>query len=493
MRYKFKSWHLAIFALSIYLLYLSNIWSAVPFLGAITGFETSVKGDIDGDGMVTVLDEELALNMAKGLIPADLSADTDEDGYIGPGDLSIITSEIKFNPITTNPFEGQDCILLGDLNRNGFIDIFDQYLTLQMMKGLIPVDLCADIGGDGFIGPNDLSISTALEKGLPAWGDNGTSFYQSIWDQYIPMECIAKGDINRDSIFDMEDLRIMRFELFNVIQDDLCGDITGDSLITIDDFYALTNLVNPVEEPECSEKGTIAVSGTCDLPGDFDKDGYLTPVDTDKMSTILVGISPADICADMNGDLLVGPADELILKKKVTGTESPVVPVCEDVCINKGSMTVSGECALPGDLNLDGYYGAADMTFMNEMIKGYIPAEACGDLDGDGLVNQGDNVLLLAKVKGLSAPEVNYCAVNVTPVSTQVSGGGGGGGGGSSISESCAAGEEYNQAEHKCVAKLLPPIEPVKKPIDWLLVAIAIAMPTILFRDDITAYAKRRL
>jgi len=245
MSYKFQLWHLAIFAISIYLIYLSHVGS---FMGAAINLPFAVQGDADGDGVVSVLDESLAQLMYSGQIPSDISLDMDGDSVIGPGDIVKIQQAIVSSDDNVS-FVGLPCLLPGDVNRNGFLDVYDVELTQLQYVETLPPDSCADIDGDGYPGPGDINREQLLVA-----GGSYLNYSQSIYDKFILMNCSLVGDINRDGKIDIDDLKIMRFELFDVVKDDLCGDVTGDGVITIEDFDGLKDLIETPVVNETAEE-----------------------------------------------------------------------------------------------------------------------------------------------------------------------------------------------------------------------------------------------
>lgn len=140
-----------------------------------------VMGDLNHDSLVNAYDIDVVIQISKGLEPYDSCADFDSDGFTGPGDSSqlrqlIVT--IKAGLVTPptaelwensfyNPYRVPACqTIFGDVNGDLKADYQDVDIMKQMAKGALPPNSCADSDGDGFIGAGDISIGTAVDKGL---------------------------------------------------------------------------------------------------------------------------------------------------------------------------------------------------------------------------------------------------------------------------------------------------------------------------------------
>ncbi|MCX6740293.1 MAG: DUF5011 domain-containing protein [Candidatus Parcubacteria bacterium] len=58
----------------------------------------TIYGDVNGDLVADYQDVGILVEMATGRIPANICGDSDRDGYIGPGDISMVTSVSKGYP-----------------------------------------------------------------------------------------------------------------------------------------------------------------------------------------------------------------------------------------------------------------------------------------------------------------------------------------------------------------------------------------------------------
>lgn len=142
-----------------------------------------ITGDLNGDGLINKYDTEVMRNMAKGLEPVSPCADLDLDGFVGPGDMSILTKIYKLDlpahpeivaelaelkaaadEAKSSAESSSISCTLGDANGDNMIDYKDQGLVTQMMKGELARTKAADLDGDGFIGPGDLSILISMIK-----------------------------------------------------------------------------------------------------------------------------------------------------------------------------------------------------------------------------------------------------------------------------------------------------------------------------------------
>jgi hypothetical protein len=138
---------------------------------------TGITGDLNGDGLINKYDTEVMIQMAKGLEPRNDCADLDMDGFISAGDISLLIKLYKIdlpnhpelvaelaslkaaidaakNEVDSDP----NSCTLGDTNGDNKIDYKDEGLLIQMMKGELPSTPAADLDGDGYVGPGDMSM-----------------------------------------------------------------------------------------------------------------------------------------------------------------------------------------------------------------------------------------------------------------------------------------------------------------------------------------------
>ncbi|MCX6744745.1 MAG: hypothetical protein NTX82_04440 [Candidatus Parcubacteria bacterium] len=141
-----------------------------------------ITGDLNGDGLINKYDTEVMIQMAKGLEPRNPCADLDLDGFISAGDISLLIKTYKID-LPAHPEivaelaelsaeaaakraldSSSNSCTKGDANGDNKIDYKDIGLILQMMKSELPRTVAADLDGDGYIGPGDLSMVISMIK-----------------------------------------------------------------------------------------------------------------------------------------------------------------------------------------------------------------------------------------------------------------------------------------------------------------------------------------
>jgi hypothetical protein len=319
-----------------------------PDCAAIPGRMT---GDLNGDGLLNDYDEDVMIQISKGLEPYDICGDFDMDGFMGPADISMFNQAIReakyygliFEPkVKVSPSVGK-VIKKGDADLDGEVDYKDLGLLIEMMKGWIPVALYADADNDGFIGPGDLSIATAISKGLPV--------YKGVYKMVQSPDCIANygritGDLNGDGLvndYDEEVLIQMNkgFEPY-----DVCADFNMDGYIGAAD---VTQLIEAVKEAEYygmefEAKTVDPVSpqdavGVCGDRGDVNADKKMDYKDLGLTNEMAKGMIPPSASADMNRDGYIGAADVSIMTSMIKNLYINYAPMFEQITAQKVNET----------------------------------------------------------------------------------------------------------------------------------------------------------
>ncbi len=125
----------------------------------------------------------------------------------------------------------EGCVLAGDLNVDGVVDISDHAALLPFLFiGGPGCAAAADVNGDGRADLSDyFHLQDYLWYGGPA-----------------PVNGFVVGDANNDGALDISDLATLGSRLFGRAQADICllaADVNEDGAVDISDFIVLENLL----------------------------------------------------------------------------------------------------------------------------------------------------------------------------------------------------------------------------------------------------------
>jgi len=166
-----------------------------------------------------------------------------------------------------------ECSLLGDVNYDGVLDCKDVALIIEMDAELIPIDLCGDFSKNGYVSSYDSALlmkdynlpcsgcisqtCELLNKQCGSWeGGCGTILncgncetnYQCEEGICVENPCPLKGDVNYDGVLDCEDVVLIQQMDAELIEPDLCGDISNNDKVTsYDASLLMTQIGNNCE------------------------------------------------------------------------------------------------------------------------------------------------------------------------------------------------------------------------------------------------------
>ena len=265
-----------------------------------------------------------------------------------------------------------ECSLLGDVNYDGVLDCKDVALIIEMDAELIPIDLCGDFSKNGYVSSYDSALlmkdynlpcsgcisqtCELLNKQCGSWeGGCGTILncgncetnYQCEEGICVENPCPLKGDVNYDGVLDCEDVVLIQQMDAELIEPDLCGDISNNDKVTSSDASLLmTQIGNNCEGCHpltCSDlvkqcgswsdgcEGTLncgdcgtdykCVTGRCEKQstckiGDVNYNGVLDCNDAELIQKMVVGTIAQDLCGDMSGNGYLSSYDASLLKTK---------------------------------------------------------------------------------------------------------------------------------------------------------------------------------
>lgn len=409
----------------------------------LIAFTMSVKadcstGDLNGDKLVNNYDVDVLVNMAKGLEPVDLCADFDGDGYIGPADISILTQKSKtekndsFIPVL------EESGVKGDVNNDKKIDYKDNNIILEMAKGKVKATKSADVDGDGYIGPADISLTISYIKFGMDYGLVGKTYdINEPGEPFVyhlphnPKCEKMTADLNNDYVIDELDEEVAREMVKGNENSSDCGDLDLDGFVSPVDLDRLTTTVM-IDIPKYNitfEPNPELFNGECSpVIGDVNKDGKANYKDVGLIRKMILGTFPPIHCADFDKDGFVSPVDlntAEMIEMGLAGcdiTNNCTEPVNDTNQTNDTNETQPDPCesytlpsnpvcsGLTGDLNKDGVIDALDIEVIQKMIAGNETSDICGDLDNDGVVAPGDYAELR-----LTISDVLRCNITFEP------------------------------------------------------------------------------
>lgn len=109
--------------------------------------------------------------------------------------------------------------------------------------------------------------------------------------------------------------------------------------------------------------------------GDLDRNLVLDANDVTALNNIIRGISPINLCGDMDHDGVISPIDVTILKSAI-------------------AIPQPKTCAKLGDLNNNNLYDEDDILLLSNIMRGISPFDACADMNNDAFIGPDDLTLL---------------------------------------------------------------------------------------------------
>ncbi|MBN2127700.1 MAG: hypothetical protein JW703_04935 [Candidatus Diapherotrites archaeon] len=312
-----------------------------------------ILGDVDGDGVISVNDAELAFQM---IFNGNYNpcADLTADGLITAGDIQGIYALI---PAT--------CSLLGDVDGDQQLTCMDSYLIFQYVLGFqtpsSQIELCGDITQNGIITTEDAQTVNDLTMSSEGTCSNGTcnAEGQCIENQ----SCELIGDVDGDGVITQNDAELA-FELVLNNEYNPCADMNEDGVITAGDAQAIYVLINQ-----------------CTLLGDVDNDGYLTCADVQCIFDYVLGMPVEETCP------LIETCGDLTQDGIITAEDSQQLMIQEELECNFQTT-----CSLLGDVDGDQQLTCMDSYLVFQYLLGFATEinVDCADITQNGSITAED-------------------------------------------------------------------------------------------------------
>jgi hypothetical protein len=329
----------------------------------------------------------------------DAYADPNADGVANAADIDFLINYIFKGGPAPEPLSR------GDVNGDGLVNISDVVALVDYLGLATPTSgQQNDVNGDTKTNWSDVrALNAYIFEGGPApeplsRGDiNGDSIVNisdvvTLVDilQTFPQESYLTGDVNADGNINEDDTVYLLAYIFEGGPAPLplaSGDVNGDGRVTISDVIVLVNHIHGAYKVGSAAVVTSPTAPDAPAPelplylrGDANASGSITADDITYILAYIFSGGPAPdplSRGDLDGNGLVNVSDAVLLIQLV-------VPLPRDPAA--------------GDVNNDTAVNQADVDFLVAYIFSGGPAPdplSRGDLDGNGLVNVSDIVVLV--------------------------------------------------------------------------------------------------
>ena len=218
------------------------------------------------------------------------------------------------------------------------------------------------------------------------------------------------GDLNCDGLINGAEIPFL-IEALQTGSNDPAADYNQDGVVNFSDITPFTNLTE-FELGDGNFDGTVSFA---DIPSfqaalqtynrqhDFDGDGDVDGIDSNRFLMALAGTAPLSIIGDLNGDDLVNSADiGPFIAELQSGGSNTFADINQDGVVNFSDIgPFTDLLQLPlGDGNGDGIVNGVDISmFINTLSAGVYNRRF--DMNGDGIVSFLD-------ISGLSEVAAKY-------------------------------------------------------------------------------------
>ncbi|MFH1586306.1 MAG: dockerin type I domain-containing protein [Candidatus Diapherotrites archaeon] len=260
-----------------------------------------ILGDIDGDGVITEEDYQLAIDMSLEIIDPNPCADISQDCEINVIDVQQIA-----NLVITQSY-------CSDFNTM-FLD------SWQKSCGDASFDPRADVSSpdgtsDGTVDVWDFMVFTDNHNN-EQWCEQALNSTNNICG-LCHTNCTGRlGDVTGDGIITQQDVDWIQEMAVDLRERQACADLTMDCEVNTGDAILALQAIQRYDSASCTNTS---------MKGDLNEDGQVTERDAATILAIAVGLvaAPSNICcADINDDGMINAGDGILALQTVAGTRA---------------------------------------------------------------------------------------------------------------------------------------------------------------------------
>ena len=241
-----------------------------------------------------------------------------------------------------------------DINNDGIVDVYDYYLVYGSQTTTCGRRLIGDVNGSGVVDTGDL-----LDV-LTAYGSTGYNAH----------------DINADMTVDQVDIDMITAQLGATLGRRVMGDVNGDYIVNTSDILE-----------------TLSQFGTSTDASDIDQNGAVELFDLNIIQTQMGETACSQLAGDANGDKVVNVYDRIVTYMAIGSTltqfdcnKDGAVTTADYYLVNDAMGTIAGD-TLEGDVNGDWVVDGADVDLIESTSGGNWPQT---DIDANGAVGWSD-------------------------------------------------------------------------------------------------------
>ncbi len=274
--------------------------------------------------------------------------------------------------------------IMGDLNNDCLVNVDDLNTLLRAVGS---TSQAADLNDDGRVDRRDVNMLDAVFGSTCSdrlTGDVNGDGVVSVRDFIKALPLIGSSnptaDLDNDGEVTGNDLAIIEGNLGATVGARVLGDATGDGLVNIRDILA-----------------ALAQQGR-NGPADCDGDGSVTADDLKIIQARMGANTTTSLPGDINGDRRVDEIDQALLEANFGGdwaradADNDGTVTVSDLIDLLGNISSTSAQVLNGDVNGDGVVNDADQL----MLTAYFGTDdAVADINGDGIANTADLLSLL--------------------------------------------------------------------------------------------------